>query len=140
MSKVKKEVIEAAALKLLSDITMTMPTTTYKFILGSISAVATMNNGQIIHDFLGSVSDAEGYVDLTTLKALINGGFEASGGKISFDLFKNQSGLLSMFVKPITLTITKEDISKIMVEVESHAIQDVSLQSKPEIQPQIQQH
>jgi hypothetical protein len=110
MSKVKKEVIEAAALKLLSDITMTMPTPTYKFLLGSISAVATMNNGQKIHEILGIVADNEGYVDLDMLKTIINGGFDASGGKISMDLFKNQGGLLSMFVKPITLTITKDDI------------------------------
>jgi hypothetical protein len=60
MSKVKKEVVEAAALKLLSDITMTMPTPTYKFLLGSISAVATMNNGQKIHEMLGLVADNEG--------------------------------------------------------------------------------
>ena len=44
------------------------------------------------------------------MKAIINGGFDASGGKISMDLFKNQTGLLSMFVKPLTLTITKDDI------------------------------
>ncbi len=110
MSKVKKEVVEAAALKLLSDITMTMPTPTYKFLLGSISAVATMNNGQKIHEMLGLVADNEGYVDLDMLKTIINGGFDASGGKISMDLFKNQTGLLSMFVKPLTLTITKDDI------------------------------
>lgn len=135
MSKVKKEVIEAAALKLLSDITMTMPTPTYKFLLGSISAVATMNNGQKIHEILGIVADNEGYVDLDILKTIINGGFDASGGKISMDLFKNQGGLLSMFVKPITLTITKDDIQKLLMEIESQAIQDVSL-PKPEIKLQ----
>jgi hypothetical protein len=88
MSKVKKEVIEAAALKLLSDITMTMPTTTYKFILGSVSALATMNNGQKIHELLGLVADNDGYLDLDVIKAVVNGGFNASGGKISMDLFK----------------------------------------------------
>lgn len=127
MSKVKKEVVEAAALKLLSDITMTMPTPTYKFLLGSISAVATMNNGQKIHEMLGLVADNEGYIDLDMLKAIVNGGFDASGGKISMDLFKNQTGLLSMFVKPLTLTITKDDIQKILNEVEQQAIQDVKL-------------
>ena len=127
MSKVKKEVVEAAALKLLSDITMTMPTPTYKFLLGSISAVATMNNGQKIHEMLGLVADNEGYIDLDMLKTLIDGGFDASGGKISMDLFKNQTGLLSMFVKPLTLTITKDDIQKILNEVEQQAIQDVKL-------------
>jgi hypothetical protein len=110
MSKVKKEVIEAAVLKLLSDITMTMPTPTYKFLLGSISALATMNNGQKIHEILGLVADNEGYIDLSMLKTLINGGFDASGGKISMDLFKNQNSLMAMLVKPLTLTITKEDI------------------------------
>lgn len=127
MSKVKKEVIEAAALKLMSDITMTMPSTTYKFLLGSISALATMNNGQKIHEMLGLVADNEGYIDLDMLKAIVNGGFDASGGKISMDLFKNQTGLLSMFVKPLTLTITKDDIQKILNEVEQQAIQDVKL-------------
>ena len=127
MSKVKKEVVEAAALKLMSDITMTMPSTTYKFLLGSISALATMNNGQKIHEMLGLVADNEGYIDLDIMKAIINGGFDASGGKISMDLFKNQTGLLSMFVKPLTLTITKDDIQKILNEVEQQAIQDVKL-------------
>ena len=128
MSKVKKEVIEAAALKLLSDITMTMPTPTYKFLLGSISALATLNNGQKIHEMLGLVADKDGYIDLNMVKAVINGGFNASGGKISMDLFANQNGLMAMFVKPLTLTITKEDIQKILTEVEQQAIQDVQLQ------------
>ena len=135
MSKVKKEVIEAAALKLLSDITMTMPTPTYKFLLGSISAIATMNNGQKIHEILGLVADNEGYVDLDMLKAIIYGGFDASGGKISMELFKNQGGLLSMFVKPITLTITKDDIQKVMSEVEAQSIPDVTLQKTADITP-----
>lgn len=129
MSKVKKEIIEAAALKLLSDITMTMPTPTYKFLLGSISAIATLNNGQKIHELLGLVADDTGYIDLSMVKSIINGGFNASGGKITMDLFNNQGGLMSMFVKPITLTITKEDIQKILNEVEQQAIQDVQLQS-----------
>jgi hypothetical protein len=110
MSKVKKEIVEAAILKLMADITMTMPTPTYKFLLGSISAIATMNNGQKIHEMLGLVADNDGYIDLDMLKTIVNGGFDASGGKISMDLFKNQTGLLSMFVKPLTLTITKDDI------------------------------
>lgn len=135
MSKVKKEVIEAAVLKLLSDITMTMPTPTYKFLLGSISALATMNNGQKIHEILGLVADNEGYIDLSMLKTLINGGFDASGGKISMDLFKNQNSLMAMLVKPLTLTITKEDIQKILNEVEQQAIQDVTLhQSQQPVQ------
>lgn len=45
MSKVKKEIVEAAAIKLMTNITSTMPTTAYKFLLGSATALATMNNG-----------------------------------------------------------------------------------------------
>lgn len=48
MGKVKKEIVEAAALKLLSNITSTMPSTTYKFLLGSMSALAALNKGKAI--------------------------------------------------------------------------------------------
>lgn len=44
MSKVKKEVLEAAVVKLLAKITSTMPTPTYKFLLGSATALMTVNN------------------------------------------------------------------------------------------------
>lgn len=131
MSKVKKEIVEAAILKLIADITMTMPTPTYKFLLGGISAFATLNNGQKIKEMLGVIVDQDGYVDLDFMKTVVNGGFEASGGKLTFDLFNSPNNLLSMFVKPITLTITKEDIEKLFMEMEAHAIKDVSLQHPP---------
>jgi hypothetical protein len=89
MSKVKKEIVEAGILKLLANITTTMPSPTYKFLLGSISAMATLNNGQKIHEMLGIVADNEGYIDLSTMKTIINSGFDASGGKITIDLFTN---------------------------------------------------
>lgn len=128
MTRVKKDVVEAAALKLLSDITMTMPNTAYKFIMGSMSALAAAGNGQMVGQFLGTVADQEGYVDLDMVRAVVDGGFKASGGKVCVDLFKDNGGILSYFVKPITLTITKEDIDKALAEVAQHAVQDVSLQ------------
>lgn len=44
MSKVKKEVLEAAVVKLLAKITQTMPTTTYKFLLGSATALMSVSS------------------------------------------------------------------------------------------------
>lgn len=130
MSKVKKEVIEAAIVKLLADITATMPTPTYKFLFGSAAALIAQNNSQKIAQILGLVADQDDYIDLDAIKIAINGGFNASDGKLSIDLFKNQTGLMSMLVKPLTLTITKEDIQKILNEIDQHAIQDVKLTHK----------
>ena len=48
MGKVKKEIVEAAALKLLANITSTMPSTTYTFLLGSMSALAALDKGKAI--------------------------------------------------------------------------------------------
>lgn len=64
------------------------------------------------------------------MKAIINGGFEASGGKLSIDLFKNNGGIISLLVRPITLTITKSDIDGLMHEIEQNSIEDVRLSNE----------
>lgn len=130
MGKVKKEIVEAAALKLLTNITSTMPSTTYKFLLGSMSALAALNKGKAIDQLLNFASDSEGFIDIDAMKAIINGGFEASGGKLSIDLFKNSGGIMSLLVKPITLTITKSDIDGLMREIEQNSIEDVRLSNE----------
>lgn len=38
---------------------------------------------------IGLVADPEGFINVEAMKAVIDGGFSASGGKISVDLFKN---------------------------------------------------
>lgn len=75
-------------------------------------------------------SDSEGFIDIDAMKAIINGGFEASGGKLSIDLFKNSGGIMSLLVKPITLTITKSDIDGLMREIEQNSIEDVRLSNE----------
>lgn len=75
-------------------------------------------------------SDSEGFIDIDAMKAIINGGFEASGGKLSIDLFKNSGGIMSLLVKPITLTITKSDIDGLMHEIEQNSIEDVRLSNE----------
>lgn len=136
MSKVKKEVLEAAIVKLLAKITSTMPTPTYKFLLGSASALMTVSNQKKVDEMLGTVADTEGYIDLDQVHAVIDGGFNASGGKISIDLFKKTSGLMSLLVSPLTLTISKQDIDELLAEVEQQAIPNVSL---PQHQAAVQQ-
>lgn len=64
------------------------------------------------------------------MKAIINGGFEASGGKLSIDLFKSNGGIMSLLVRPITLTITKSDIDGLMHEIEQNSIEDVRLSNE----------
>ena len=76
---------------------------------------------------LGTVADAEGYIDLDNVHAVIDGGFNASDGKISIDLFKKTSGLMSLLVSPLTLTISKQDIDELLDEVEKEAIPNVSI-------------
>lgn len=75
-------------------------------------------------------SDSEGFIDIDAMKAIINGGFEASGGKLSIDLFKNSGGIMSLLVRPITLTITKSDIDGLMHEIEQNSIEDVRLSNE----------
>lgn len=75
-------------------------------------------------------SDSEGFIDIDAMKAIINGGFEASGGKLSIDLFKNSGGIISLLVRPITLTITKSDIDGLMHEIEQNSIEDVRLSNE----------
>ena len=75
-------------------------------------------------------SDSEGFIDVDAMKAIINGGFEASGGKLSIDVFKNRGGIISLLVKPITLTITKSDIDGLMHEIEQNSIEGVRLSNE----------
>lgn len=75
-------------------------------------------------------SDSEGFIDIDAMKAIINSGFEASGGKLSIDLFKNSGGIISLLVRPITLTITKSDIDGLMHEIEQNSIEDVRLSNE----------
>lgn len=138
MSKVKKEVLEAAVVKLLAKITQTMPTTTYKFLLGSATALMSVSSQQKVDEMLGMVADAEGYVDLDQVRAVIDGGFNASGGKISIDLFKKTSGLMSLLVSPLTLTISKQDIDEQLAEVEKEAIPNVSIHAAQQQQMALQ--
>jgi hypothetical protein len=42
MAKVKKEIIEAAMIKLIDNITATMPNTTYKFLLGGAAGILSL--------------------------------------------------------------------------------------------------
>ena len=130
--KVKKEIVSAAIVKLLTSMTATMPTSTYKFLMGGMSAFATMKGLGKIEQMMDAITDTDGLVDVDVLQNMIASAFNASGGVLQIELF-NSNGLMSMIVKPLKLNITLADIEPIMAEIRANAIQ----QSQPQtaIQP-----
>lgn len=126
MGKVSKENVRLELMNMLAKITQTMPSATHKFALGTASALIATNASQYINDMLTPISDGEGYVDTEKARAVMYGGFDAAGGKIQVELF-NGKGLLNTFVKPVTLTITKQDFDDLMANVETHCIKEASL-------------
>lgn len=121
--KVKKEIVSAAIVKLLTNMTATMPTSTYKFLMGGMSAFATMKGLGKIEEMMDVITDADGLVDVDVLQNMITSAFTASGGVLQIDLF-NGNGLMSMIVKPLKLNITIADIEPIMNEIRANAVQE----------------
>ena len=121
--KVKKEIVSAAIVKLLTNITATMPTSTYKFLMGGMSAFATMKGLGKIEEMMDVITDLDGLVDIDVLQNMIASAFTASGGTLQIDLF-NGNGLMSMIVKPLKLNITMADIEPLMAEIRANAVQE----------------
>ena len=129
--KVKKEIVSAAIVKLLTSMTATMPTSTYKFLMGGMSAFATMKGLGKLEQMMDAITDTDGLVDVDVLQNMIASAFNASGGVLQIELF-NGNGLMSMIVKPLKLNITLADIEPIMAEIRANAIQS---QPQTAIQP-----
>lgn len=141
MAKVKEEVVEAAVVKLVDNICATMPSTIYKFVLGGAASFLGMGGLDKIKSSLTLFKDEHGYVDTQKLRQMYESAFKASGGKLQVELFNKPDSFLSMFVKPITLTITQADIDALMVDVEKNAVlteitlQPTTAQPTPQAQP-----
>ena len=136
--KVKKEIISAAVIKLLTNMTATMPTSTYKFLMGGMSAFATMKGLGKIEEMMSVITDENGLVDVDILQNMIQSAFTATGGNLQIDLF-NGNGLINMLVKPLKLNITMADIEPILAEVRANAIQQQTVQIQSTPQPIAQQ-
>ena len=106
-----------------------MPNANYKFIMGSATALVAANASKYLDSMLTPLMDQDGYIDTSAIKTILDGGFNASGGKVSIDLFLANGGLLSLFVKPLTLTIPKEDIDALIDEIEENSVKEVQLAS-----------
>lgn len=133
MAKVKKEIVEAALIKFVYDIGNTMPKSLYKFILGgTLGLISITNNDKLkttFNNFLNAFQDEDGLIDTSKLQCVYEQAFKASDGKIQIELFNKSDSLLSLFVKPVTLTITKQDFDKILNEINSTSTTtDISLQ------------
>lgn len=137
--KVKKEIVSAAIIKLLTNMTATMPTSTYKFLMGGMSAFATMKGLGKIEEMMDVITDSDGLVDIDVLQNMISSAFTASGGTLQIDLF-NGNGLMSMIVKPLKLNITMADIEPILAEIRANAVQEPTTNTPQQAQQQQQQN
>jgi hypothetical protein len=107
MAKVKKEVIEAAMLKLVDNITATMPNTTYKFLLGGAAGLLSLGGIDKLKNTINMFEDENGLIETQKIKQIYQSAFAASGGKLQIELFNKPDSLISLFVKPLTLTISQ---------------------------------
>lgn len=132
--KVKKEIISAAIVKLLTNMTTTMPNSTYKFLMGGMSAFATMKGLGKIEEMMDVITDENGLVDVDMLQNMIQSAFTAAGGTLTIDLF-NGNGLMSMIVKPLKLNITPADIDPILAEIRANAFTEQTQAQQMQQQP-----
>jgi hypothetical protein len=107
MAKVKKEIIEAAMLKLVDNITATMPNTTYKFLLGGAAGILSLGGIDKLKNTITMFEDENGLIETQKIKQIYQSAFAASGGKLQIELFNKPDSLISLFVKPLTLTISQ---------------------------------
>lgn len=122
MAKVKKEIIEAALLKLVDKITSTMPNNTYKFLIGGAAGLLSLGNMGKINEVIAMFQDENGLIETENIKHIYESAFKQADNKLQIELFNKQNSLLSFLVKPITLTITKEDIDQLMKEIEENSV------------------
>lgn len=118
--KVKKEIVTAAVVKLLTNMTATMPNSVYKFLMGGMSAFAAIKGLEKLECMTDAIADADGNVDVDMLQNMVQSAFAAAGGTLTIDLF-NGNGLMSMIVKPIKLNITAADVDPIIAEMRAGA-------------------
>jgi hypothetical protein len=72
--------------------------------------------------------DENGLIETQKIKQIYQSAFAASGGKLQIELFNKPDSLISLFVKPLTLTISQQDIDALMNEVEANsAVTEVAL-------------
>lgn len=130
MAKVKREMVEAAALKLVDNITSTMPSSTYKFLLGGAAGLLSLGNIGRLKAAAAVFEDENGLVETQHIRRVYQSAFAASGGRLQVELFSKPDSLISLLVKPLTLTISQQDIDALMDEVERNAaVSEVSLSS-----------
>lgn len=128
MAKVKKETIQAALVCLVDRINSTMPSPVYKFMIGGATGLLSATGMGRINEALSVVTDERGLVDTEALRGIYTQAFKAAGGKLQLELFNKPGSLVNLFVKPITLTITLDDIEQIMRDAEKNSVvEEVSL-------------
>lgn len=110
--KVKMIDMEEGALRFFREVIATMPTTGHKF-LGGLMAGTQVN---AVENALRGFADEDGNIDTDAMRKVIQAGFSASGDKVSFTISDPR---LSWLVKPVTVTITPQDLEKTIASVEA---------------------
>ena len=70
MAKVKKEIIEAAMLKLIDNITSTMPNTAYKFLLGGAAGLLSLGGLDKLKGTITMFQDENGLIETHNIKQI----------------------------------------------------------------------
>lgn len=88
----------------LKDIAAAMPSGVHKFAIGVLMAT----NMKKIEDFLVSVADKEGNINLDTARTSIESGFAISGGSLVIEI----PAIPLLGLQSVNITFTKQDSDK----------------------------
>lgn len=104
--KVSVSDFELRLLPFVKQIADTMPTSLHKWLGGAMIATSVGK----VENFIKSLADANGMVDLAEVQNLVNSGFSASGGEVVIP-FGNDA-LTAFGVKPVNIKISKTDADR----------------------------
>jgi hypothetical protein len=86
------------------DVASAMPSSVHKFAIGAFATA----NAKRIENALVDVSDAEGMIDLDKAKALVDGGFSASGDVLALTI----PGVPILGLPSVNFKLSKADADK----------------------------
>lgn len=86
------------------DVASTMPSQVHQFAVGALATA----NAKLIENALVGASDAEGMIDLNRAKAVVDGGFSASGDVLELTI----PGVPLLGLPNVNFRLSKKDTDK----------------------------
>lgn len=103
--KVSISDLEVHLMSFLKKVADTMPSSLHKWIGGAMVAGSAMK----VESFLKEYADADGMIDIDSVKRLVDAGFDSSGGEVVLPM----GGALQSFgFRPVNIKITREDTDR----------------------------